>query len=123
MKKRLISHPNYSEPFEDRRQYMIEGDLKPLTSGWKSWTPIIVPIATIVIAAIGFIITTTIFTQTTKITTALASETADRVDIVERKDIVSDNRIANLEGYYKDILVKFDKLDIRLARIEDRLPR
>jgi hypothetical protein len=117
-----INHPNYKG--EGRRQ--MDRELPPLEPTWKGYLPIFGPIITI----IGFIIALTIFAQTTKQTTALASETACKVDVIERKDIVTDNRLSNLECYYKEIKENLQTLiaqqnttNIRLSRIEDKIPK
>ncbi len=125
MKKKIIYHPDYPEPFEDRRQYM-EGDSKPLEGTFRSWLPIFAPVITV----IGFVVAITIFVQVAKTTNLLATDTVCRVDIIERKDIVTDNRLDNTEKFQKEIKIILDTLvagqnntNIRLSRIEDRLPR
>ena len=125
-KRKLVYHPNYKEPFEDRREYMIEGDLKPLSPTLRGYLPIIAPVTTVV----GFVVAITIFVQIAKTTNLLATDTVCRVDVIERKDIVTDNRIVNLENFQKEIKITLDTLvsgqnstNLRLSRIEDKLPR
>jgi hypothetical protein len=123
MKRKYIYHPNYRG--EDRRNYM-EGRLPNLEPIWKGYLPIFGPVVTVV----GFIIALTVFAQTSKQTTLLANETVSRVDVMERKDIVTDNRLVNLECYYKEIkenlatlIAQQNTTNIRLSRIEDKIPK
>jgi len=104
---------------------IITGDLKPLESTWKGYLPIFGPVMTVV----GFVIALTIFAETAKATNHLARDNGKRVDILERADIVSNNRLNNLEDFRKEITIKLDSLiegqnntNIRLTRIEGKLP-
>ncbi len=104
--KRIISHQNYPEPFEDRRENMPR-----LEATLKGYLPIIIPI-------VGVCISVGMYIALVSSTAVLAKDTQCKVETNEIKSIERDEK---LRDGYNDNKIRIVKHDETLKYIQEQM--